>query len=207
MPTDEQGRRRSNRRRRSVLVLLFSMLPMLVVAGMLAPNYIEVTATDSDQEALSVRLTRRLSRFSHQPLLFPRDLTGEFAPELLDLSNLFSRLDYTKSRDYNDRSRLPNFPHTYGDVIVLDDIDQRLREIVFKDPVLMAKSSGHILPPPATDITPLGGGPIGDGPRFDDFLGPDVDIDDPVVVPEPSTGLLMGLGLVMLATVGRERAR
>lgn len=184
------------------------MLPMLVVAGMLAPNYIQVTAIDADQEALSVRITRRLSRYAHRPLLFPRDLSGDFAPELLDLGHLFSRLDYTKPRNSHERSRLPNFPHTYGDVIVLDDIDQRLREIVFKDPVLMAKSSGHILPPPATDITPLGGhGPIGNGPRFDDYLGPDFDIDDPVVVPEPSTGLLMGLGLVLLTFVGRERAR
>jgi len=208
MPADQQRRRRSTRRRRSVLVLLFSMLPMLVVAGMLAPNFVQVTAVDERDEALSVRITRRLSRHAHRPLLLPRDLSSGFRPELIDLGHLFSRLDYMTPPKSNDRSRLPNFPHTYGDAIVLDDIDQRLREIVFKDPVLMAKSSAHILPPPATDITPLGGhGTLGSGPRFDDYLGPEFDIDDPIVVPEPSTGVLLALGLILLTFVGRERAQ
>jgi hypothetical protein len=184
------------------------MLPMLVVAGMLAPNFVQVISVDDGSDALRVRITRRLSRFAHQPLVFPRGYSDGIVPDLLDLTHLFSRLDYIRPPRSHDRSRLPTFPHTYGDVIVLDDAGQRLRDIVFKDPVLMARSSARILPPPATDITPLGGyGLLGGGPQFDDYLGPHFDIDDPVVVPEPSSGVLVALGLTLLTFVRRERVR
>jgi len=84
--------------------------------------------------------------------------------------------------------------------------DQRMREIVFKDPVLMAHNSNLTLPPPAKDITPLDATGLGNsGPRFDDFLGPNFDPEDPVVVPEAETGILLGLGLVLLTIAGRER--
>jgi hypothetical protein len=190
-------------------VLLFSMLPMLVVAGMLAPGFIQVTAIEDDSaNELAVHIRRRLSRYARQPLILSRDFSAGFDAELLDLGHLFSRLDYIKPPGSHDRSRIPSFPHTYGDVIVLDDVDQRLREIVFKDPVLMAKSSAQPLPPPAKDITPLGGhGLLGSGPRFDDYLGPHFDTDDNFIVPEPSTGVLLGLGLLLLTFVGRERAQ
>jgi hypothetical protein len=199
----------SERRRRPILVLLFSLMPLLVAAGILAPGMVEVVAVEGQQfDPLSVRITRRLSRYAHQPLLLPRDFSVGFIPELLDLEHLFSRVNYMSDSSGYDRSRIPAFPRDFGDVIVLDDDDRKNREIVFKDPVLADSGPGQPLPPPAADLTPLGSGsPIGPGPRFDDYLGPYVDVENRMVVPEPSSGPLLALGLALLAALRRGRSR
>jgi hypothetical protein len=196
----------SERRKRPILVLLFSLLPLLIGVGIMAPGMVKVLAVEAqDTGPLSVRISRRLSRYAHQPLLLPRDFSAGFIPELLDLEHLFSRVDYISDPDAYDRQRLPHFALDFGNVIVLEDVDQRIREIVFKDPVLMNTAQNAAMPPPAADLTPLGGpGPIGPGPRFDDYLGPYVNVDENMVVPEPSTGLLLGLGLVLLGALRRR---
>jgi hypothetical protein len=200
---------RSGRRKRSVLIMLFSMLPLLVAAGIMAPGLVKVMAVEDDQlHPFSVRITRRLSRYAHQPLLLPRDFSVGFIPELLDLEHLFSRVEYMGDPNAYARARIPLFPLDFGNVIVLEDVDQKIREIVFKDPVLMNTAQNTPMPPPAADLTPLGGpGPIGPGPRFDDYLGPQVDVNEDLVVPEPSTGLLFGLGLLILTTLRRRPRR
>jgi hypothetical protein len=175
----------------------------------MAPGMVKVMAVEGeDPDPFSARMTRRLSRYSHQPLLLPRDFSAGFIPELLDLEHLFSRADYLSNSDSYDRARMPLFSLNFGNVIVLEDVDQKIREIVFKDPVLMQTAQASPMPPPAADLTPLGGpDPVGDGPRFDDYLGPHLDIDDDLVVPEPSTGLLVGFGLLLLSTLRRRSAR
>jgi len=175
----------------------------------MAPGMVQVMAVEEDEtDDAGVHLTRRLSRYAHQPLLLPHDFSQGFVPELLDLEHLFSRVDYMADPNARDHARLPSFPRNFGDVIVLDDIDQRIREIVFKDPVLLSHAPAAKYPPPDANLTPLGGpGPIGPGPRFDDFLGPQIDIGTDFVVPEPSTGLLLGMGLLALGLGRRERVR
>jgi len=207
MSKEVAKRRRSARRQSLLLTLVFSLLPMFVVAGVLAPGFVKVQASDDDSiGTVPVRVSRSLSRFARQPILIPRDFSSGFAPDVLDLDDLFSGVDYLGKGPSQGASSLPTFPHSTGDMIVLDDTDQRMREIVFKDPVLMAHNSNLTLPPPAKDITPLDATGLGNsGPRFDDFLGPNFDPEDPVVVPEAETGILLGLGLVLLTIAGRER--
>jgi hypothetical protein len=207
MAHEERRPPRRDRRKRPILVILFSLLPLFIGVGILAPGMVTVMAVEGEQlERPSVRITRRLSRYAHQPLLLPRDFSAGFIPELLDLEHLFSRVDYMADPTVRERARLPSFPRDFGDVIVLDDVDQRLREIVFKDPVLFSRTIASAYPPPAADLLPLGGtGPIGPGPRFDDYFGPELEPDDEVVVPEPSTGLMLVMGLTLLAIVGRNR--
>jgi len=209
MVRDENRSKPSKRRRHPILVLLFSLLPLLVGAGIMAPGLVKVIAVETeDQDPLSVRMTRRLSRYSHQPLLLPRDFSAGFIPELLDLEHLFSRVDYASNSDSYDRARMPLFALNFGNVIVLEDVDQKIRKVVFKDPVLMQTARNFSMPPPAADLTPLAGpNSVGAGPRFDDFLGPQVDADEDVVVPEPSTALIVGFGLLILGTLRRRPIR
>ncbi|MFQ5418190.1 MAG: PEP-CTERM sorting domain-containing protein [Myxococcota bacterium] len=204
MARAEQRPERSDRRTRPVQVLLFVFFPMLIGVGILAPGMVKVMAEEGATSTTdSVRITRRLSRFAHQPLLLPRDFSAGFVPELLDLEHLFQRVEYMRDPRIFERARLPSFPRTYGDVIVLDDVDQRIREIVFKDPVLLAATASTALPPPAPELLPLPGpGVIGPGPRFDDFFGPQVEVS--TIVPEPSTGLLLGMGLAVIGLLRRR---
>jgi hypothetical protein len=207
MPNVEESNEQVERRKRPILVVLLSLLPMLVGLGVLAPGMVQVMAVEGEQlDTGHVRITRRLSRYAHQPLLLPRDFSQGFVPELLDLEHLFSRVDYMGDPKAGGRSPLPTFSSNFGNVIVLDDVDQRLREIVFKDPVLDTQVASSKYPPPAADLTPLGESlTTTPGPRFDDYFGPQLDVNEDFVIPEPSTGLLLGLGLVLMGGVGRTR--
>jgi hypothetical protein len=208
MARAKQRPEREERRKRPILVVLFSLFPLLAAVGILAPGMISVMAEEgSDYDGESGRVTRRLSRFAHQPLLLPRDFSIGFAPELVfDLEHFMARKEIIGDSREPRRARFPSFPRNFGDVIVLDDVDQRIREIVFKDPVLVALKASADYPPPAADLMPLGGvNPIGPGPRFDDYLGPQVDV--PNFIPEPSTGLLFGMGLVAVGLRRRSRYR
>ncbi len=209
MPNIEERNEQTERRKRSALVVLFSLMPMLIGLGVLAPGMVQVMAVESDQlDGGHVRITRRLSRYAHQPMLLPRDFSPGFVPELLDLDHLFSRVEYAGDPKARERVLLPNFESKFGNVIVLDDVDQRLREIVFKDPVLDNQLASNRYPPPAADLTPLGDSlTLTPGPRYDDYLGPQVDVGEDFVVPEPSTGLLFGLGLALLGGTRRARRR
>jgi len=208
MARAKQRPERAERRKRPILVVLFSLFPLLTAVGVFAPGMIRVMAQEGGTYGPRAdRITRKLSRFAHQPLLLPRDFGIGFAPELVfDLEHLMARKEMIGDERPLRPARLPSFPRNFGDVIVLDDVDQRVRELVFKDPVLLASKSSTDWPPPAADLLPLGGAsPIGPGPRFDDYLGPQVDVGN--VIPEPSTGLLLGMGLIAVAFGRRSRYR
>lgn len=203
----EESNEQTERRKRPIFAVLLSLLPMLIGLGVLAPGMVQVMAVEADElDADNVRITRRLSRYAHQPLLLQRDFSQKFVPELLDLEHLFSRVEYMGDPTARERVLTATFPSNYGNVIVLDDVDQRLREIVFKDPVLDNQIASNGYKPPADDLTPLGDDlSTTPGPRYDGYLGPNIDVDPDFVVPEPSTGVLLGLGLALLGGVRRRR--
>jgi hypothetical protein len=200
---------RDQRRRRPIAAWLLALFPMLVGLGILAPGMVQVMAVeDAGLDERNVRITRRLSRFAHQPLLLPRDFSQGFVPELLDLEHLFNRVEYMADPSARDRLRDTDFPSTYGNVIVIDDVNQRLREIIFSDPVIDSQVVATGWQPPAANLTPLGTS-LGStpGPQYDGYFGPQIDVDEDFIVPEPSTGLMLGLGLLGLAAIRRNPNR
>jgi hypothetical protein len=195
--------------RHGIAAAIFSLLPLLAFAGMLAPGFVQVTLEEEEEEFVQREGTVlfRPVRLSRPPLVVPRDYSTGFIPELLDLESLFGGSEFRG--EFGRRlSSLPSFPSHNGDMIVIDDVDTFVADQFFKDllkPTFVA-DGGPIWDPRIFDVIP----PlfaIGNGFRFDDFPDPGFEPGDapPAVIPEPATALLLGLGLAALA--GRARAR
>jgi hypothetical protein len=207
-PTERPTRQTPWQRRLTVLAAI--LFPLLVAGGILAPQVVRVMAAEQEPEATAekpIELDFSDPIHTMPPLPLPRDFGVGFVPELLDLHNLFrdgagSRNFYSPDLLSPRFARLLSFPRDHGDVIVLDDIDRQIRDIVFKDPVMVGAVTGT-LGPRDPGLLSLGNPrPFGDGLRFDDplFAGePDLDPLPPTPVPEPRTGLLVALGLSALA--------
>jgi hypothetical protein len=136
------------------------------------------------------------------PLLLPRDYEAGFVPELLDLQNLFNGSGETPNQLSQEYARLLGFPRSHGDVIVMDDVDREIKDVIFKDPVMVGAETAY--PRPNPSLLPIGEArPLGDGLRFDDPQGTG---EGPVApIPEPGTAALLASGLVILAFRHRQR--
>jgi hypothetical protein len=190
-----------------VVVLAGVLFPLLVTGGVLAPRVISLMAdAETDGTATEAESPTKLD-FSKPlpgkpPLLLPRDYDAGFVPELLDLQNLFTSSSHTPDQMAQEYARLLGFPRSHGDVIVMDDVDREIRDVIFKDPVMVGAETAYPRPNPA--LLPIGDPrPLGDGLRFDD---PQATGEGPVApIPEPGTAALLASGLVVLALRHRQR--
>jgi hypothetical protein len=184
------------------------LLMLLVLGGVMAPQVVSVMIDESqipgnetNEGESPVELNFGEPMPGMPPLPLPRDFEMGFMPELLDIGNLFSRTvgepltTESLSRQF---SRLMSFPRNHGDVIVMDDVDRQIRDVLFKDPVMVGAVTA--VGPPDPDLLSLGNPrPLGDGLRFDDPIASAEGETDPVLpVPEPNTLLLAMVGLALL---------
>jgi hypothetical protein len=198
--------RQSTRRRRWQLrlaVLAFSLFPMAVLAGLLAPGVVGLQIAQTAAEApLDDAGPLDFSGASHgrSPLLVPRDFSAGFIPELLDLDQLFLDTEFRVDPSGDRLARLLAFPRSHGDAIVLDDVDGYPLDLLFDD-VLLADELAFE-PDGLMDAFGLGpiasSVPLGNRVRFDDFPGGSSEPAAPVI-PEPATGALLAFGLAALA--------
>ncbi len=104
-------------------------------------------------------------------------------------------------------AKLLSFSRNRGDTIVLDDVDQFARTVVFKDVLTTSLVEPSVGGDDFFALHPLRNPiPFGNGVRDDDLVGGS-GIGGPPgpVVPEPGTVALMGLGLACLAASSRRR--
>lgn len=210
MPKNRNSRRRTYPGRHGVAVALLLLLPLFVIAGTLVPGYVSVAVEDEDESAVeSPRKRKRFRpvRTSRQPLLVPRDYSIGFVPELLDLEQLF--MGSQTRTDVGERvARLPSFPTSRGDVIVLDDVDSYVGETIFKDVLAAAPvaDSSDLFDPSLFRKLPNPTG-FDTGYEFDDFAGTgDGTPALEVPIPEPRTAFTLALGLCGLAFWSSRRA-
>jgi hypothetical protein len=201
---------------RRLTLLAAALFPLLVASGLFAPQVVSLMAVEEEAEEPRQELTPVELDFSDPihnmpPLSLPRDFGVGFVPELLDLHTLFrdgggSRSFYTPDPLSQQFARLLSFPRDHGDVIVLDDVDRQIRDIVFKDPIMVGATTGAI-GPPDPDLLGLGNPrPHGDGLRFDapQLARSGLALDPLAPVPEPSSGAVVLLGLAALALRARR---
>jgi len=189
-------------------VLVAVLVPILVAGGILAPQVVSVMIDESqleeqtDGDATELRFDQPLPGVP--PLPLPRDFDIGFTPELLDLQHLFTRSRRPELPMSQRFSRLLSFPRNHGDLIVMDDVDRQIRDVVFKDPIMVGAVTD--IGPPDPDLLALGDPrPFGDGLQFDDPISSGVGELDPIpaAIPEPNTFAMLLLGLLSLACYKR----
>ena len=195
------------RRKRRFAIVVFSLFPLLVAAGLFSPGFVRVIAAQEasgtstgmiEYNGVPSLELRRL------PLLVPRDFSPGFIPELLDLDQLFRRAGEEVETSSERLARLLSFPRDHGDAIVIDDVGVTDPEIVFRD-ALVGDTVADVPLATPPEFLPLGGTlPLGDGVRFDDFPGSSINLSSAPPIPEPGSGLLVGLGLLILVGLRRR---
>jgi hypothetical protein len=186
-----------------IAVVLFSLFPMAVLAGLLSPGVVGLQTAQSAAEttaAAPAPLGFSGVGLGRSPLLVPRDFSAGFIPELLDLDQLFIDTEFRVDPAGERLARLLAFPRSHGDAIVLDDVDGYPLDLLFDDALLADEIAS--VPDGLTDafgLGPIGSSvPLGNRVRFDDFPGSGGNLPGPVI-PEPSSGALLALGLLALA--------
>ena len=198
---------RERQAQRRLALLSSFMIPLLVLAGLLAPGVVQVMAQSAERELAIERppLVQTAGPLERRPLLVPRNFSSGYLPELVDFERLFEGQRYRLAS--NDQSNaVPSFPRHHGDSIVLDDVGPVVEQVAFGDALITGAPTHRQLVEPDDSLFPLCGVlPAANCVRFDDFTGGTGGGGGLAVVPEPSSGLMMALGLVMLAVAGRRQ--
>jgi hypothetical protein len=200
MSTPMEEAKRQSRWRRRVVVLAGVLFPLLVAGGVIVPQIITGVSEEGKQEQAELADSQPPALdFSNPypgktPLRLPRDYEAGFIPKLLDLQNLFSGKAHSGSQIEREYARLLGFPRSHGDVIVMDDVGRKIKDIIFKDPVMVGAVTASDVPIPS--FAPFGGpGPVW---RYPDPQIAQIEDSEPAVIPEPSTALLLLFGLVAI---------
>jgi hypothetical protein len=196
--------------RHRIVVAILLLLPLLAVLGSLAPVFVTVQYEEEEVPVPPKPEPHRVVRLAHRLLLATQDYSTRWMPVMLDLEKLFVSPRYRvhhRAQVGNRRIEMPYFPRSRGEMIVLNDLDNYVADTLFTDtlqPGVVADATA-VWDPVLFDVIQDTTRPGNTG-QFDDFTGQgDDDDESPPIVPEPGTGSLLALGLIVLALRARQR--
>jgi hypothetical protein len=197
--------------RHRIVVAIVLMLPLLAVLGSLAPVFVTVQYEEEEVLVPPKRKPYHVVRLAHRLLLATQDYSTRWMPEMVDLEKLFVSPRYRvhhRAQVSQWRTEMPYFPRSRGEMIVLNDVDDYIANTLFRDalqPGVVADATS-VWDPILFDVISDTTRP-GNTDQFDDFTGQGDDDDEPPppIVPEPGTGSLLALGLIVLALRARQR--
>jgi hypothetical protein len=199
MANANRSRRLRTTARHSVAAAILVLLPLLALGGALMPGMVDIE--EEQDTSVEVREPNFAPlRVKRRPLLIPKNFSTGFVPDLASFDHLFASAasgDLLRQQIAN-----VNFGVSDGDLIILDDIEEFVRNVLFKDAIespeldddsgVFDDSLFALIPTPIGIDTPY---------QFDDFGG---SATEPMPVPEPGTALLLALGLSGLTWFGRR---
>ena len=202
MPKREAHDERARRWRERLSAAVAALFPLLVVSGFFAPGAVQylAIAQPADPPAASELsgVGGPTAPTAKPPLVVPRDFSGGLVPELLDLDQLF--LDDASEPLRDDLPRVNAFERNSGDVIAIDAVGQPDVDIDFPDALIGDEPDDALVA--AGDelgVLPLCGTLYAANCMRDDDFSSATLPPSLTAIPEPGTGLLVGLGLVGLA--------
>ncbi len=212
MSESSTRRKRWARWRRRIVALLFLLIPAAVIAGFLTPGVVRVELAERSERAEPV--SRPVDVAASQTEI----RTPHHARRVFTLGKLRRRVyidpprmqsvpfHLTPSPRARALAKLLSFSRNRGDTIVLDDVDQFVRTVVFKDVLAASIVEPSVRGDDFFALHPLLNPiPFGNGVRDDDLVGGSGSGGTGPVVPEPGTVALMGLGLAGLAAISPLR--
>lgn len=203
MANANRNRRSRFDARHTLAAIILVLLPLLALGGALMPGMVEI-AEEEDTSAAVAQPDFVPLKVKRRPLLIPRDFSTGFVPELVNFDHLSGTTD--PGELFIAEMAQMAFGGGHGELIILDDIEEFVRNVLFKD----------ALEPEALDDLP--GGPFDEslfalipnpigvdtGYQFDDFAGSP---SPTTPVPEPGTAVLALLGLAGLGWYRRRSER
>jgi hypothetical protein len=199
MANANRSRRLRTTARHSVAAAILLLLPLLALGGALMPGMVDIEAEQETAAEVSEPYFAPL-HVKRRPLLIPRDFSTGFVADLASFDRYFANA--SPGDLLRQQIAAVNLGVSDGDLIILDDIEEFVRNVLFKDaieapeldgdPGLFDHSLFSLIPTPMGMDTPY---------QFDDFGG---SATMPVAVPEPGTALLLALGLCGLVRLVRR---
>ena len=202
MAKANRSRRLRKTARHGVTTAVLVLLPLLALGGALMPGMVEVVEEKTAGASQEVQRHFEPLPVPRRPLLIPRDFSAGFVPDLINSAQLFGGASPHELL-VDGLAGISAVAARQADLIILDDIEEFVRNVLFEDVLddaAITDDPNRGLDEELFALIPSTIG-IDTVHQYDDFGG---QAATPIPVPEPSTALLLAMGLGGLAWFGKR---